>query len=213
MNNFIIFEGPDFCGKTTIMNKIRDEHSSADYFYSTREPGSFLEPSNEECEKYRTMLLEEEHTPEEEAILFSKSRYIHTIDIIKYLNTCNVLCDRYIVSSLAYQGYAQGLGKDVIHDLNKDTLDLLKENNVKMHILKFNISEEEWLKRKTQRLETSETDTIEDKNLDTKIMDFFSTRYIYEHYTDSLDANHYDIDANTSIDDLYKNVINIINNI
>lgn len=213
MNNFIIFEGPDFCGKTTIMNKLKDEFSSSKHFYSTREPGSFLEPSREDCERYRAMLLEEEHTSVEEALLFSKSRYIHTIDIVKHLNTCNVLCDRYIVSSLAYQGYAQGLGKDIIHELNKDTLNLLKENDVKMHIFKFNISEEEWLKRKSKRLQNSKTDKIENKNLDTKIMDFFNTRYIYEYYTNSLNANHYDIDANVSIEDLYKSIVNIINSI
>lgn len=210
MKNFIIFEGPDFSGKTTIINKLNDEFLSKRFFYDTREPGSYLIPSMLECEKYREMLLRNSYTPLEQAVIFSKSRYIHTLDIVKYLNIKNVICDRYIVSSLAYQGYAQELGKDTIYELNKCSLDLLKDNNIKMHIFKFNISKDEWLKRKNKRLKKTKLDEIENKNLDDKIMDFFDTKYIYEYYTDSLNAIHYDINADLPIDKLYKNIVNII---
>lgn len=213
MNNFIIFEGPDFSGKTTILKRIALEYDQNPIAFCTREPGSFLSPSSLICELYRKKLLEKNNSPLQEAELFAKSRFYHTKDIITRLKINNVICDRYILSSLAYQGYAQELGKDIIYELNKSSLDLLQEANVKMNIIKFNISEDEWRNRKNKRMKEQELDKIETKNLDKKILDFYSHKYIYEYYTDQLNANHFDINANLSVDEICSNVIKIIKNL
>ena len=213
MKNFIIFEGPDFSGKTTIMNKLMEEHLSNPIGINTREPGSYLVPSSFKCESYRQQLLSDNNTAIQEAKIFAESRLYHTRDIIKYLEFHNIFCDRYIVSSLAYQGYAQDLGKKEIYRLNKESLNLLKANGIKMNIIKFNISKEEWLKRRNKRLKVSNLDTIESKNIDYKVLNFYSDNEIYKDYTDKLNAIHYDIDANLSVDDIYKNVMKIIKNI
>ena len=113
--------------------------------FFTREPGSHLPESSIICEEIRKQILENDNSLEDEAILFARSRYEHTKEIVKLLAEENtvVISDRYIVSSLAYQAYAQYLGKDMIYELNEPSLQLLKDNNIEIHCIKFNLSKEE----------------------------------------------------------------------
>ena len=206
MGKFIIIEGPDFCGKSTQINLL----DSNNYFdnhnvFFTREPGSFLPNSCEYCEDIRNIILHGDNTPFEEALLFAESRFEHTKDIISILKKypeCSVISDRYIISSLAYQGYAQGLGKDTIYNINQPTLDLL-ENTI-IHCIKFNISEEEWLKRKNSRLNISDLDKIEEKDIHKDVLDFYTNSNIFNYYTNKLDMVVYPINANNDIDTVQR---------
>ena len=132
---FIIIEGPDFCGKSTQIELLKN--SNIDNIMFTREPGSYLPISNLECENIRKYILSNNLTALEESKYFAKARLIHTKEIIDLLNKgVNVISDRYIVSSLAYQGYAQNLGAETILDINKDVLELLKEEGITIECVK-----------------------------------------------------------------------------
>lgn len=117
---FITFEGGEGSGKTTIIKKL--EKLLIDKGYDvivTREPGG-----SKISEKIRTLLLDNQYqgniTPETEALLFAASRGQHLNDIIlpALKSKKIVLCDRYVDSSLAYQGYARNLGFDFIKKVN-----------------------------------------------------------------------------------------------
>jgi dTMP kinase len=184
--------------------------------FFTREPGSYLPESSIECEKIRRQVLEQDNTLEEEAVLFARSRYEHTKEIVKLLteddNTV-IISDRYIVSSLAYQAYAQFLGKDMIYELNEPSLRLLRDNNIEIHCIKFNLDKEEWEKRRSERLQKESADSIEQKNIHEDILYFFSDDKIFNHYTEELNMKIYNIDANKSIMGVYIQVLETVRNI
>jgi dTMP kinase len=206
MSKFIIVEGPDFCGKTTQINLLYEKNRDNDLILFTREPGSHLPCSSRECETIRKYLLNNNLTAEEEAQALASSRFVHTKEIVNILaeDEMTILCDRYIVSSLAYQGYAQGLGKNFIYELHKDTLDLLNSNNIEIHCIKFIIDQEEWNKRKQARLNIQAADSIESKNIFDKVFEFYNNNEVFNYYTKDLNMKVYNIDANKSIEEIQK---------
>lgn len=115
---FIAFEGPDGCGKTTISNKIYEELSNKFDCIKTREPGG-----TEISEMIRNFILDtnnKEMTARTEALLYAASRAQHVEElIIPAMESGNiVICERFIVSSLIYQGYARGLGEKAVQEIN-----------------------------------------------------------------------------------------------
>ncbi len=218
-SKFIIVEGPDFCGKSSQLDmlSINTWYFNQKMFF-TREPGSHLPESSIICEEIRKQILENDNSLEDEAILFARSRYEHTKEIVKLLAEENtvVISDRYIVSSLAYQAYAQYLGKDMIYELNEPSLKLLRDNDIEIHCIKFNLDKEEWEKRRAERLQKESADSIEKKNIHEDILEFFSNDKIFNHYTEGLNMKVYNINANKSIMGVYleflETVRNIINN-
>lgn len=216
-SKFIIVEGPDFCGKSSQLDmlQINTWYFNKRMFF-TREPGSYLPESADVCEKIRDQILNNDNSLEEEAILFARSRYEHTKEIVKLLteddNTV-VISDRYIVSSLAYQAFAQYLEKDMIYEFNEPSLRLLRENNIKIHCVKFNIDEKEWKKRRDERLKKESADSIERKNIHEDILYFFSDEKIFNHYTDELDIEVHNVDANGNMMKVYMNFLEVIRNI
>lgn len=116
---FITFEGPEGSGKTTIIRRLKEDLLSCGYkVMTTREPGG-----SKISEEIRNVILRVENTKMNsvtEALLYAASRSQHLTEVIHpaleegYL----VLCDRYIDSSLAYQGYARGLGIDEVYKMN-----------------------------------------------------------------------------------------------
>lgn len=126
MKKFITFEGGECSGKTTIINAICEyfNKNNIDYI-TTREPGGI-----KISEEIRNIILDvnnTEMTPECEALLYAASRMQHlsqkVIPAIKEGKV--VLCDRFIDSSLAYQGYARGLGFDMVLKANTFALDYM----------------------------------------------------------------------------------------
>lgn len=120
---FITFEGPDGSGKSTVANLLFQKLSKnfpSIKFNLTREPGG---KNNAIAEDIRDILLNKidyKVTDRTEALLFAASRAQHVNDfIIPHLNNGEViLCDRYIHSSLVYQGYARKIGFKQIFEIN-----------------------------------------------------------------------------------------------
>ncbi len=122
-NKFITFEGGEGVGKSTVI-KIVGEKLKALNFNTliTREPGGKDLPFSEEIRK---IIMEFNNIDLlTEFLLFSASRREHmTKLIIPSLNEGKiVLCDRFIDSSLVYQGLAKGLDVNTINTVNKMTI-------------------------------------------------------------------------------------------
>ncbi|MBU8790904.1 dTMP kinase [Oceanobacillus caeni] len=117
---FITFEGVEGAGKTTILQDIHGKLESLGYdVVSTREPGGI-----EIAEQIRHVILNTNNTKMEErteALLYAAARRQHLVEkVIPALEQGKViLCDRFIDSSLAYQGYARGLGIDEVFAINQ----------------------------------------------------------------------------------------------
>jgi dTMP kinase len=117
---FITIEGPDGAGKTTQVQKI------ADYFKQkgkktviTREPGGTALG-----EKLREVLLStdgESPVPEAEALIYAASRaqLVKRVIAPALSEGIIVICDRFLDSSLAYQGWARGLGVRRVLEINR----------------------------------------------------------------------------------------------
>ena len=111
---FITFEGPDGSGKTTQIRLLADYCRDLGYeVVLTREPGG-----TPISEAIRELLLDPAHKEMDgvtEALLYAASRAQHVAEKIRPAleKGCIVLCDRFMDSSIAYQGYARGLGDDV----------------------------------------------------------------------------------------------------
>ncbi|WP_462410014.1 dTMP kinase [Neobacillus sp. Marseille-QA0830] len=118
MNNgtFITFEGPDGAGKTTILSMVAEHFPNA---LVTREPGGI-----DIAEQIRRVILAKENTsmdPRTEALLYAAARRQHLVEkVMPALEDGKiVLCDRFVDSSLAYQGYARGLGLNEVFSINQ----------------------------------------------------------------------------------------------
>lgn len=118
VGKFIVFEGPDRGGKSTQAALLKT------YFETlgrevllTREPGGTTM-----AESVRKILLEPgaNVTPRAELMLYEAARAQHTEEkILPALNAGKiVVCERYTMSTLAYQGYGRGLDLDMISRLN-----------------------------------------------------------------------------------------------
>lgn len=116
---FITFEGIDGCGKSTQFNMLKEhiEASGVPYIV-VREPGGTVIG-----EKIREILLNKKNdkmTPRAELLLFEAARaQIVEEKILPALESgVTVLCDRFFDSTIAYQGYARGLGIDTVKNMN-----------------------------------------------------------------------------------------------
>lgn len=121
---FITFEGVDGCGKSTQLRFLAEYLEGLGLeVVRTREPGGSLV-----AEKIRSLLLDKENmemAAETEALLYAASRREHLGKVIlPGLNSGKiVLCDRYVFSSYAYQGYGRELGLEKVEEINKHAID------------------------------------------------------------------------------------------
>lgn len=115
---FIVLEGPDGSGKTTQIGRIETYlRERGTDFISTREPGGV-----QVAEKIRSVILDVDNAMSglTECLLYAAARREHLIQkVIPALEQGKtVICDRYVMSSLSYQGYGRELGEAVL-DINK----------------------------------------------------------------------------------------------
>ncbi len=115
----ITLEGNDGSGKSSVIEAIRKTLEEKGYpVVYTREPGG-----SQIAENIRKVILDVENTgmdAKTEALLYAASRREHIEKTIRPALEAGkiVLCDRFIDSSLAYQGYARGLGIDEVYHMN-----------------------------------------------------------------------------------------------
>lgn len=114
---FISIEGVDGSGKTSVIKEIKKHFSSNKNVIYTREPGGH---DNEISEKIRKLVLENEMDFNTEALLFaaSRSENVSKFIIPNLENNKIVISDRYLDSSLVYQGIGRNLGIENIYNLN-----------------------------------------------------------------------------------------------
>lgn len=123
---FVSLEGNEGAGKTTAAYTLKEELEKRGYpVLYTREPGG-----SQIAEQIRNVLLDPNNTnmdPKTEAILYAASRRQHLSEIVRpaLKKGMIVLCDRFIDSSLVYQGIARDLGIEEVEALNMYATDNL----------------------------------------------------------------------------------------
>lgn len=121
---FITFEGCEGSGKSTQLKLLSEYLKTVGVdFIMTREPGG-----GEISEEIRKIILNGAYTEmcgECEALLYAAARIQHLHEIVAPALDAGklVICDRYVDSSFAYQGYARGLGMDFIENINSYALE------------------------------------------------------------------------------------------
>ena len=160
MKFFITFEGIEGCGKTTQICLLKDFLKKRDYsVIATREPGG-----THIGDSIRRILLDSRNTAiniKTELLRYQASRAQHTKDVIRPAleRGCIVLCDRFTDATLAYQGYAQEINRDLIEYLNQLTTDNLSPD---LTIL-IDCPVEIGLKRTKDRMETAKQGISENR--------------------------------------------------
>ena len=196
---FITVEGPEGAGKTTVLAKVAEQLEKEGYsIVLTREPGGI--PI---AEQIRQVILNRENTDMDsrtEALLYAAARRQHLMEkVVPALNKGSiVLCDRFIDSSLAYQGYARGLGIDEVREINRFAI----QDTMPELTLFFMIEPEIGLKRIEQHK------SREVNRLDLEKLNFHQK--VYEGYQ-LLMGNEPDrikaIDANQSFEKVYQETL------
>lgn len=119
MSLFITLEGPEGSGKSSAIEIVYKRLLEEGYeIIRTREPGG-----TPIAEQIRNVILNKENTKMDirtEALLFAASRRQHLIEKVwpSLKEGKLVFCDRYLDSSLSYQGHARGLGIEEVLSVN-----------------------------------------------------------------------------------------------
>ena len=171
---FITFEGCEGSGKSTQLKMLKAylDREGIPYIL-TREPGG-----SPIAEDIRKIILDGKNTEmcdECEAMLYAASRIQHLREkVIPALEEGKlVICDRYVDSSLAYQGFARGLGLEYVADINKKAFELCTPDLTVF----LNISPEKAFERKNG---ADENDRMEKQGLEFH-------RRVYDGYLKLLD--------------------------
>ncbi len=200
---FIVFEGPDGSGKTTILKNVNEILISKGYKTNLlREPGgTFI------SEKIRDIIIDNENInmdAKTEALLFAASRAQLVSEKIKPLIDAGeiILCDRFVLSSLTYQGVGRGLGIDEIKAINDFATGGLKADLTVF----FNIDYKDALIRKRANFTA---DRLENEEFDFHKKIFDAYLDMAKLYQDEI----CEIDASKSIDEVSKSALDLILNI
>lgn len=199
---FIVFEGGEGSGKSTILEKIYswivEEKKEC---IKTREPGGI-----KISEQIREIILDPENIEMDgitEALLYAAARRQHLVEkVIPALEEGKiVLCDRFIDSSLAYQGFARGLGIEQIYKINQFAIGECMPN---ISIL-FDIEPEVGLER------ISKNKNREINRLDLENIDFHNrVREGYNEVFETSKGRMIKVDASKTIEEVYEDVKKII---
>lgn len=202
---FITIEGGEGAGKTTLINRLSHTiQEKGVKVLTTREPGGI--PI---AEQIRSVILDSRNTAMDgktEALLYAASRRQHLVEkVLPALNNgYMVICDRFVDSSLAYQGYARGLGMEEVWSINRFAIgDLMPHLTVYMDINPElglarvrNASEQE--NREVNRLD------LEQLSFHQKVREGYLQ--LAERYTDRIVT----VDASRSADEVFCEVLNAV---
>ena len=199
---FIVFEGGEGSGKSTILEMIYDYINEMGVeCIKTREPGGI-----KISEQIREVILDKRNTAMDgrtEALLYAAARRQHLVEkVIPALEEGKVvLCDRFIDSSLAYQGYARALGIEEIFKINEFAIGEYMPNISILFDLDPRIGLERINKNKDREV----------NRLDLEDMDFhYKVREGYNEVFETSKGRIIKIDASKTIDEVFENVKKII---
>jgi dTMP kinase len=196
---FITFEGPDGAGKSTIINMVANELKDA---LLTREPGGI-----DIAEQIRNVILNKENIamdPRTEALLYAAARRQHLIEKVKPALEAGkvILCDRFVDSSLAYQGHARGLGIDEVLTINEFAIEQMMPDLT----IYFDIEPELGLKR------ISKNKGREVNRLDLENLDFhLKVREGYQIVMNRFPKRIIRIDASGTVEDVFNKTMQVLN--
>ena len=199
---FITFEGPEGSGKTTIANMVLDTLKQEGHkILYTREPGGI-----DIAEQIREVILNKKNTamdPKTEALLYAASRRQHLIEkVLPALEKDTVvLCDRFVDSSLVYQGVGRGLGIDTVYQMNLFAI----EDVMPDLTIFFDVKPEIGLAR------IHKDENREVNRLDLETLDFHHKVYdgyckVAEHFKERIVS----VDASQDIENVYKQVLQLV---
>lgn len=197
---FIVLEGPDGSGKSTISEIICEKLKEEGYsVVHTREPGGI-----EIAEEIRNVILNPKNTSMDartEALLYAASRRQHLVEkVVPAVNEGKiVICERFVYSSLAYQGYGRGLGFDDILKINDFAIG---EHYPDMTIY-LDINEEEGLKRIENR---AFKDRLDNESLNFHHLVNEGYKEVLRRFKDTKV-----VDATLSIDEVVDKCLKLIN--
>ena len=199
---FITFEGVEGCGKSSVLAKVYEELKKEGYdVIQTREPGGV-----KIAEEIRKILLDKENTMMDkrtEALLFAASRRQHLIEKVWPALKENkiVLSDRFIDSSLAYQGGGDGIGVNEVLKVNL----FATENTFPDLTILFDIDPRIGLAR------INKNANREVNRLDVKELDFYDTiRITFLELAKEYKNRFIIIDASMDFESVYQTVLKII---
>lgn len=201
---FITFEGPEGSGKTTISNIIVNKLEKLGYkVVQTREPGG-----TPIAEAIRNVILDKKNTeldPRAEALLYAASRRQHLVEKVwpAIKEGKIVVCDRFLDSSLAYQGGARNLGIENILNVNM----FATEGTFPDITLLFDIAPEDGLKR------IAANSNREVNRLDLEKIDFHKkVREVFLDLAEKYKERFVVIDANKPLEDVVEDAWSAIKN-
>ena len=201
---FITFEGGEGTGKSTQSKLLYEylKNKTTDVIL-TREPGGCTE-----SEIIRNLLVKgniNKWDPITESLLHNAARREHIKNIIKpaLLKNKIVICDRYIDSTMAYQGIGQGVNSNFLNILSKE----ITENIVANITFIFDIDPDISLKRAKKR----------DKNTNNRYENFDLSfhKNIRNYFRSLINTNkrYILIDASNSIEEIHLKILKSINNL
>lgn len=199
---FITFEGPDGSGKSTVIKAVYERLINDGYsVILTREPGG-----TPIAEKIRDVILDNSNTALDartEALLYAASRRQHLVEKIwpAIKEGKIVLCDRFLDSSLAYQGEGRKLGIENILNVNLFAI----ENTYPDLTLFFNISPEEGLKR-VSKDKKRVADRLDNENANFHQEVYNGFLKVNSMYKDRIQI----VDATKSLNEVIENAYKII---
>ena len=166
---FISFEGVDQCGKTTISKLIYDYFAKKNIrIHLSREPGGEII-----AEKIRAILLAKNHEilPWTEALLYIASRYQNYFKILKPKLDDNylVICDRFLDSTLAYQGNARNLDIKALSYLQTKILGFKNPDLTIVLTLNYQEMKKRFLTKNKNRLDIA----MEEKTFFNNVVKFY----------------------------------------
>lgn len=157
---FIVMEGPDGSGKTTQINLLKEYLEEAGYeCLITREPGGTVIG-----EEIRQLILNPEHkemSPVTEMLLYAASRaqLVHEVIGPALEEDKIVISDRFVDSSIVYQGIARKLGISTVSAVNAPGIGIYRPDG----IFFIDLSEAEGLRRKKEQ---KNLDRMEQEGID-----------------------------------------------
>lgn len=196
---FITFEGPDGSGKTTVSTAVVERLQKEGYQVKyTREPGG-----SDIAEQIRSVILDPKNTEMDarcEALLYAAARRQHLVEkVLPALEEgITVISDRFVDSSLAYQGYGRGIGVEDVYSINMFAI----EGKLPDRTIYLNIDAKTGL----DRINTNRTslDRLDQESEDFHNLVHKGYEEVVERYKDRMDIVDASKDVDTVIEESYQ---------
>ena len=200
--HFISFEGVEGCGKTTQAKLLADYLRSRDHnVLVTEEPGG-----TKISLKIRDILLKPENhmEPLTELLLYNSSRAQHVREVVypALIQNTVVITDRYIDSTIAYQGHGRGIDMTIIKTLNEIVASDLKP--FVTFLLDIDVEEGLGRKRGVQKADRLESENIEFHN---------RVRNGYLQIAEEEKSRIKVIDVSDSVEEIHKRIVKILESV